>query len=90
MCKIQMSEEILNVINAVVDYKRYICSHNRLLPKEGFDWFVETEAYYYTLPLPDGLSHNRFDFEKILGYLEGVTLEQLNNTESHDLYDNYF
>lgn len=40
---VKMSKEILDVVNAVLTYKRFICSHNHLCPKENFDWYYETK-----------------------------------------------
>ena len=42
---VKMNEDILNVINAVLDYKKFIISNNYVVPKENFDWFMETESY---------------------------------------------
>lgn len=85
----KMTVEILDIINAVVDYRRFIWSNNRVVPKPGFDWYEETESYFKTLPLPDGMKHNRITFKNILDY--GINkemqerLEVLNNTEEKDL-----
>lgn len=46
---VKMNEDILNVINAVLDYKKFIISNNYVVPKENFDWFMETESYYHCL-----------------------------------------
>lgn len=80
-----MSKEILDVINTVIDYKKYICSHNFVVPKENFDWFSETEKYYHSLPLPQGMKRNRDDFEKIMSYANTKDLDRLNNTNYSDL-----
>ena len=81
MANIPMSKEILDVINAVVYYGRYITSHNFIVPKENFDHFAEMEKYYHSLPLPEGMSKNKADFERILqiGWYSGKELERLNN-----------
>lgn len=82
-----MSKEILDVINAVVYYGRYITSHNYIVPKDDFDHFAEMERYYLSLPLPEGMSKNRADFMRILqiGWFSGKELERLNNTNYSDL-----
>ena len=87
MNKIKMNIEILNVIHAVLDYRKFICSHNMIAKKENFDAFAETEKYYKTLPLPKELHHNRADFEKILSYEnQQDELDELDNTEYSDLH----
>ena len=86
---IKMTMEILNIINAVVDYKKFICSHNMIINKDGFDWFSETEKYFNSLPLPENINHSRIVFERILKYAtERQMIEQLkilNNTEINEL-----
>lgn len=83
----EMTKEILNVINAVRDYKRYIISDNYVMPKDNFDWFVETEKYYHSLSLPEGMRRNREDFERILNYdFHSEELRRLNNTNYSDLH----
>lgn len=83
---VKMNEDILNVINAVLDYKKFIISNNYVVPKENFDWFMETESYYHSLSLPNGMKKNRSDFEKILGYDKTEILHKLNNTNYSDLH----
>ena len=91
MKKIKMSIELLDVICAVLDYRRFILSNQRIVNKENFDDFTETENYFKTLPLPDGMKHNRNTFEKILNYAaDQERLERLNNTEYCDLEKEYF
>lgn len=82
---IKMSTDILNVINAVLDYKKFVISNNYVNPKTDFDWFAETEKYYYSLPLPSGMEKSRKDFETILRYTNTKILNRLNNMESGDL-----
>ena len=72
----KMSMELLNVICAVIDYKKFICSNNRILKKDDFDWLAETEKYFKTLPLPAGLIHNRITFEKILDYTRNTKMKE--------------
>lgn len=85
----KMNMEILNVINAVLDYKRFIVSDNRIAPREKFDWFAEIEKYYYSLPLPEEMARNRTGLERILTYANTEMLEKLCNAETEDLGD-YF
>lgn len=84
---IAMTKEILDVINAVISYGKFISSHNYIIPKEDFDHVAEMEKYYHSLPLRDGMSKNRADFERILqiGWYSEKELERLNNTEQSDL-----
>lgn len=83
---VKMNIDILNVINAVLDYKKFIVSNNYVVPKEDFNWFMEAEAYYHSLPLPYGMGRNRSDFERILGYDNTDILNRLNNTNYSDLH----
>ena len=62
MGKIKMSIELLDVICSVLDYRRFILSNQRIVNKENFDYFTETENYFKTLPLPEGMKHNRNTF----------------------------
>lgn len=64
----RMNTEILNVINAVMNYQRFICSNQRIFKNDNFDWYSETKKYFETIPLPKGLKHNRDTLEKILCY----------------------
>ena len=82
-----MTVEILNVIHAVLDYKQFICSQNKLkqFHTENFDWFAETKKYYYNLDLPDGMHHNNANFEKILAYQNTKELDELDHTEESEL-----
>lgn len=82
---INMSLEILHVINAVRDYKRFITSNNYIVQNQDFDWFTETEKYYHSLPLPKGMKRNRADFNRIINF-DNNTLSQLNNTNYSDLH----
>ena len=60
-----MTPQILNVIHAVRDYRRWIVSHNFVCPKAGFNWYEQTENYFASLNLPDGMKKNRRDLERI-------------------------
>lgn len=66
----KMTSDILDIIHVVLDYKKFICSQNLLVQfhKEDFDWAIETEQYYYSLNLPEGMKKNMHDFLKILTY----------------------
>lgn len=66
MERVKMSKELLNIINAVVDYRRYIISNNYIFPEQNFDSFKQTEEYFKTLPLPQGMKKNRITFQNIL------------------------
>ena len=84
-----MTVEILDIINAVVDYRQYIWSNNRVVPKPDFDWYKETEKYFNSLPLPYGMKYNRTTFENILSYAINKQMQEklnvLNGTEERDL-----
>ncbi len=88
MEKVAMTKEIMDVINAVISYGKFIRDHNYIIPQEGFDLFAEMEKYYHSLPLPDGMKKNRHDFERILqiGWYSDGELERLNNIAYSDLH----
>lgn len=69
-----------------IELQKFIISNNYVMPRDGFDWFLETEAYYYSLSLPDGMCKNRNDFERILEYANTEILNSLNNTNYSDLH----
>lgn len=86
----KMTNEILNIIHAVLNYKKFICSQNRLkqFHVDDFNWFDETEQYYRSLDLPEGMKHNIFCLEAILSYQTRGGMEKLDkmdNTEPEDL-----
>ena len=85
----RMNEQILNILNAVVDYKKFIISNNMIFQNKEFDWYRETEKYFSSLPLPDGMKHSKYFFEKILA-IDGKTLDKFNSTESEELSKYYF
>lgn len=85
-----MTEELLNIIHAILDYKKFICSQNMLkqFHKDNFDWFEKTKDYYCSLDLPEGMKHHRSYLETILSYQTRGGMEKLNkmdNTEPEDL-----
>lgn len=88
MSNVEMNKEILDVVNAVINYGRFITSNNYIIPKENFDHTKEMEEYYKSLPLPEGMSKNNNDFERILdlGWYNNKELERLNNTNYSDLH----
>lgn len=86
----KMTEEILNIIHTVLDYKKFICSQNMLkqFHVDNFDWFSETEKYYFSLELPEGMKHHKSHLELILSYQKRGGMKKLNimdNTEQEDL-----
>lgn len=85
--KISMNESILNVINAVVDYGRFIYTNNLVVKDPAFNGLGQMEQYYFSLPLPDGMNKNEEDFETILaiGWYSGRELEKLNTIKFHEL-----
>lgn len=91
MSKTKMSAEILNVIHAVLDLKRFVNSHNYIFPKEMKDPYEEAEIYYMNLPLPEGLRHNKIDFERILSYgKDNIRLAYFDSLEETELNKEYF
>lgn len=87
----KMNKEILEVINTVINYKKYLVGyHVRILKNEDYDCMAETEKFYYSLPLPNGMKKNNQDFEIILDYSRNKNLlDELNKTNFEDL-DNYY
>ena len=41
--KVKFNKEILDVIHAVKDYKRFITSNNYIIKDNHFDWYTQTE-----------------------------------------------
>lgn len=93
MEEIRMNMELLNIICAVLNYKKFICSQNMLgqFHTDNFDWYNETEKYFNTLSLPEGMKHNLITFEMILSYgVDGKRLDRLRSMECCDLEKEYF
>lgn len=65
---VRMNLYILNVIHAVLDYRRYISSHYAATMQKDTDIDADTRQYYYTLPLPFGMEKNKQDFERVMTY----------------------
>lgn len=83
-----MNREILDVINAVVCYGKWIRSHDCIVKSgENYDHIVAMEKYYHSLPLPEGMAKNRMDFDRILqiGWYSDEELQRLNSMEENDL-----
>lgn len=81
----EMTQEILHVINAVRDYQRFIIHHDSIVKDPNFNWFSKTIDYYYSLPLPDGLETNMEDFNRIINFDPHI-LQKLNQTNYSDLH----
>lgn len=89
---VKMTKEILNVIHAVLDYKKFIISENRVkktLSMQMFDAEELAKAYYWSLPLPTGMERNNIDFDRILSFERdgGINLYTLDRAEERDLYN---
>ena len=82
-----MTIEILDVINAVISYGKYLACHNHVIPRDEPDFVARMQKYYRALPLPEGMKRNREDFERILqiGWYSSKELERLNNADANDL-----
>lgn len=89
---VKMNKDILEVINTVINYKRYLVGyHVRILKNENYDYMSEIERFYYSLPLPVGMNKNNQDFERVLDYCRDTKyLEELNNTNKEDLEKYYW
>lgn len=83
--KVKFNKEVLNVINAVKDYKKFIVSNNHIYNNDNFDWYVETEKYFKSLPLPKGLNPSMACLESILEFPK-EELNILNGTNYSDLH----
>lgn len=91
MCNIKMSIDILNIINAVLDYRRFLASDNMVYKRENMDLDKMVEYYYNELPLPKELNHNKQDLERILSYTnQQEKLLRLNDTPYSDLHYDVF
>lgn len=89
---IRMNKEILNVIHAVLDYKKFVISENRVkktLSMQMFDAEELAKAYYCSLPLLEGMDRNNIDFDRILSFERdgGINLYTLDHTEERNLWD---
>lgn len=87
---VEMTKEILNVIHAVLDYKKFIISENRVkktISMQMFDTEELVKAYYCSLPLPAGMERNNIDFDRILSFERdgGINLYTLDHTEERNL-----
>jgi hypothetical protein len=90
---VKMTPEILNIIHAVLDYKHFIISENRVMKKDDFDWYESTFKYFISLPLPEGMCGNKMSFERVLSYeFKCATdlLNKLDNTEQNMLDEYYW
>lgn len=87
--KIKFNKEVLNVINAVKDYKKFIISNNYIVNNDNFDWYAETKKYFESLPLPKELNSSIACLESILSYPKD-DLNILNNTNYSDLHYHKF
>lgn len=82
-----MTEDILNIINCVIAYKKFITIYHRdILHESEFDFIPETRKFFYTLPMPEGITQHNLTFETILSYARNDKfLNELNNTEIAEL-----
>lgn len=83
---INMDIEILNVIHAVLDYKRFLQSyHVMMLGNKQYDTEKVAQNFYYNLEnLPTGMQKNRADFNRILDY-ESCNRKRLKELDSKEL-----
>ena len=88
MEKVEMNQDILTVICAVLSHKTFIL-HDAWARKSWdahFDSYKLTMDYYFSLPLPDGMHKNVDDYERILSYeFRGKEFDALKNTSYSDL-----
>lgn len=83
---IRMNMDILNIINVVLDYKRFLVSYHMFVLKEkDFDFLTETRKFYNSLELPEGMNNNIADFEAILSYGSSGYIDKLNTLEPEEL-----
>lgn len=88
MEKVEMNQDILTVICAVLSYKKFVFNDVRARKNwnEDFDSYKLAMEYYFGLPLPEGMHKNIDDYERILSYeCRGKELNELRNTEYSDL-----
>lgn len=79
--KLSMTERIQAIIVAVQQYHEWYMADAMARGTTGLDAFEKTMNYYSSIPLPEGLAHNRACFEAILRY----PIEQTLNTQMEDL-----
>lgn len=91
--KIRFTPAILNVVNAVICYGRYI-HYNNLAKGFGNDPVRYMNNYYYNLvrlnetgKIPLGMKANKMSFDRILeiGWYSDKELKRLNNLEEDQL-----
>lgn len=92
--EVKMNKEILDVICAVVDYKKWICSDIRLKGRnqERFDWYKKTEQYYIQIEKPKEMGNNTSDFDRVLFYSlmkDGAALLERMCEEEEDCLEDY-
>ena len=88
MERVEMNQDILTVICAVLSHKKFILNDAwaRKNWDEDFDSYKLTMDYYFSLPLPNGMHKNVDDYERILSYeLRGKEFDTLKNTAYSDL-----
>ena len=90
MSTVYLNRDILEVCHAVLNYKKFIVSDNRVtkkVPIENFDFDKMTEEYFYSLELPEGLKKNRITYERIdrLGLINKSELEKWNHCTRSEL-----
>lgn len=90
MSELFLNREILEVCHAVLNYKKFIVSDNRVtkkVPMNEFDFDKMTENYFYSLNLPDGMKKNRNTYERIdrLGLINKTELNEWDSCTMSEL-----
>jgi hypothetical protein len=85
-----MTEQLLNVICAVQDCKKFIISKN-MMNNEKTNWYKETQQFYFSIDdeviNASGLNKNINNYEKVLRY---PVNDEILNTSYDELYQFQF
>lgn len=84
---IKMNTEILNVINVVLNYKKFLYSYEVVLLNKKFDFISAVKKFYYSLDLPNDMNKNIVDFEAILNYGMSGLIEEINSLSNEELQE---
>jgi hypothetical protein len=86
MNRIEMNKDILNIVNVVLDYRKFLASyHYHILKDMKFNIDKKADEFYYSLDLPQGMNKNINDFEVILDYGRNKYINKLNSLNEDEL-----
>ena len=84
--KVKMNTQIYTVLIMVYHYAQYKYAMAKMYPEKNIDWYKDTEEFYFSLDLPEGLNKDKVDFEKVLNFnFDSEPFKKWANTEIHML-----